>query len=58
MAFALSFSEAAGRDFDALDGAMQERVRDFLKTAAVSTDSASLHGFSRTNSNFAMARNR
>ena len=40
MAFALRFSEAAGRDFDALDGAMQERVRSILKTAVASTDPA------------------
>ena len=38
MAFALRFSESAGREFDALDGAMQERVRSFLETVAASTD--------------------
>ena len=38
MAFTLRFSEAAGREFDALDGAMQERVRGFLTTAVASTD--------------------
>ena len=53
MAFKLSFSEAAGREFDALDGALQLRVRSFLKTATASTDptvhfkrlGGSLHGF-------------
>ena len=40
MAYALRFSEAAGRQFDALDGAMQARVRDFLKDAAGSSDPA------------------
>ena len=40
MAFALRFGDAAGREFDALDGAMQERVRSFLKTAVASTDPA------------------
>ena len=38
MAFALRFSETAGREFDTLDRAMQERVRNFLKVAAASTD--------------------
>ena len=34
------FGEAAGREFDALDGAMQERVGSFLKTPVASTDPA------------------
>ena len=40
MAFPLRFCEAAGREFDALDGAMQEWMRSFLKTAVASTDPA------------------
>ena len=34
------FGEAAGREFDALDGAMQVRVGSFLKTPVASTDPA------------------
>ena len=38
MAFALRFSEVAGREFDALDGAMQERIRIVLKMTVNAAD--------------------
>ena len=48
MAYELRFSDSAGREFDALDAPMQERIQSFLITAAATADPskhfARLHG--------------
>ena len=48
MACELRFSDSAGREFDALDAPMQERIQSFLTTAAATADPskhfARLHG--------------